>query len=103
MVIWSDTYFVSVTTITHSKTSCFAFKDAVFCLCKSYLCDSKTTCFVLWDYISSTPKTNPLHLQRLPPKSMSNRLYSIISYLEQGGRKSSNEIILIKVQLLIKK
>ena len=43
MVIRSDTYFVSVTTITHSKTTCFA----------------------LWDYISSTPKINPLHLQVL--------------------------------------
>ena len=35
---------------------------------------------------------------------MSNRLYSIISYLEQGDRKrkSSNEIIPIIVQLLKK-
>ena len=41
----SDRCFASVTTITHSKTTCFTFQSAISYYCKDYQQHGKTTCF----------------------------------------------------------
>ena len=39
----------SITTITHSKTTCFTIKEAPSMTCLTYLQQSKTTCFTIQD------------------------------------------------------
>ena len=53
----------SYTAISQSKTTCFTFLEGLFSSRKRLLYDSKTSCFTLWRYISSTLKAEPLLLR----------------------------------------
>ena len=43
----SDTFFVSITTFTHSKTSCFAIEKIALSMGKDSFLLYKTSCFVM--------------------------------------------------------